>query len=360
MVACERGVKGLPQTVFVVDDNDTNLAAVAKALEQEYRVATIPSAIKMFSLLEKLTPSLILLDVEMPGMNGFEAIRRLKANPAYGDIPVIFLTGLNDHESEAQGIELGAVDFITKPFSKTVLLNRIKTQLNLDGMIRERTRQLEERTQQLFSLHNNIVFTLADLVESRDANTGGHIGRTTAYLKIVADAMLARGVYAEIMRSWDMESFVSSARLHDLGKILVPDSVLNKPEQLTEEEFRVMKLHPAEGERIIAQMISRTGPSEFLLSAKRTAAFHHEKWDGSGYPHGLCGTDIPLQGRIMAIVDVYDALTSQRPYKKAFTSAEAYRVIMESAGRHFDPKIAEVFQAVRKTVEEAKDERDFC
>lgn len=341
------------QMIFVVDDSDTNLAVAAEALEQDYRVVTLPSAMKMFSLLEKLTPDLILLDVEMPGVSGFEAIKRLKSAPSHADIPVIFLTGLNDHASEATGIELGAVDFITKPFSKTVLLNRLKTHLNLDGLIRERTRQLRERTQELFLLHNNIVFTLADLVESRDANTGGHINRTTAYLKIVADEMLAQEVYMEEIRSWNMESFVSSARLHDLGKILVPDSILNKAGSLTEAEFEVMKQHPAEGERIISQLISRTGESEFLSGARLTAAYHHERWDGSGYPYGLSGKDIPLQGRMMAVVDVYDALTSVRPYKKAFSSKEAYGMIMQDAGRHFDPKVADVFKAVQNQIEEA-------
>ncbi len=340
-----------PKLIFVVDDNDTNLAVAVEALEREYRVMTLPSAAKMFALLEKRTPSLILLDVDMPGMNGFEAIRRLKASHNYANIPVIFLTGLNDNASEARGIELGAVDFITKPFAKTVLLNRLKTHLSLDGMIRERTRQLEERTRQLFLLHNNIVSTLADLVESRDANTGGHIDRTTAYLQILTDALLLQGVYADAMRGWDVESFVASARLHDLGKILVPDAILNKPGRLTEEEFCVMRCHPAEGERIIRQMIDRTGESEFLFHGQRTAAYHHEKWDGSGYPYGLSGADIPLQGRIMAIVDVYDALTSERPYKKAFSSEDACRIIAEDAGRHFDPHIADVFAVARKSIE---------
>ncbi len=343
-----------PETIFVVDDSDTNLSAVAAALEDEYKVITLPTAAKMFAMLEKVAPALILLDVEMPGINGFEAIRRLKASSAYADIPVIFLTGLADNASEAHGIELGAVDFITKPFSKTVLINRLKHHLDLDNVIRERTQQLRQRTQQLFLLHNNIVFTLAELVESRDANTGGHIGRTTAYLKILADAMLARGLYLDELRHWNMEAYVSSARLHDLGKILVSDAVLNKPGKLTDEEFAVMKAHPAEGERIIAQMISRTGEADFLRSAQRTAASHHEKWDGSGYPYGLAGEDIPLEGRMMAIVDVYDALTSLRPYKKAFTSKEAYGIITKDAETHFDPQIVEVFVAIRKQIEAAK------
>ncbi len=342
------------KTIFVVDDNDTNLFTIAAALDRQYRVITLPSAMKLFSTLEKMTPDLILLDVEMPDINGFEAIKRLKASPLYEDIPVIFLTGLNGSDTEAHGIELGAADFITKPFSKTVLLNRLANHLALDEKIRERTQQLHERTQQLFMLHNGIVFTLADLVESRDANTGGHIERTTDYLRIVTDAMTLSGVYTGETRSWNMESFVSSARLHDLGKILISDAILNKPGPLTKEEFEIMKSHPAEGKRIISQLMFRTVESEFLLNAQLTAAYHHERWDGSGYPYGLRGSEIPLQGRIMAIVDVYDALTSDRPYKKAFTSEEAYRIIMEETGKHFDPKIAGVFTEVRSQIESAR------
>ncbi len=339
------------KTIFVVDDNDTNLFAIAGALEEQYSVITLPSAVKMFSMLEKLTPCLILLDVEMPGIDGFEAIRRLKSSPLTADIPVIFLTGLNDSLNEARGIELGAVDFIPKPFSSAVLLNRIENHLNLDKKIRERTDQLRERTHQLFLLHNGIVFTLADLVESRDANTGGHIERTSGYLKILTDAMMLKGVYIDETRSWNMESFVSSARLHDLGKVHVSDSILNKPGPLTKEEYRIMQTHPAEGKRIISQLIYRTGESEFLLNALLTAAYHHEWWNGAGYPYGLRGADIPLQGRIMAIVDVYDALTSVRPYKEAFSSEKAYRIIMGEAGRHFDPNITEVFAAVKDKIE---------
>ncbi len=331
------------KTIFIVDDSEVNLTMAARVLDDEYRVVTLPSAMKMFSFLEKMTPNLILLDVGMPGLSGFEAIKRLKSNPAHANIPVIFLTGLNDSASEAQGIELGAVDFITKPFSETVLRTRLKTHMGLDKLIKERTQQLSERTQQLFSLQNNIIFTLADLVESRDVNTGGHIDRTTVYLKILTDAMLTREVYLDKICRWNMETFISSARLHDLGKILVPDSILNKAGPLTEEEFEVIKLHPSEGEQIIVQMIERTGESDFLSCARLTTAHHHERWDGTGYPIGLKGEAIPLQGRIMAIVDVYDALTNNRPYKKALAHEQALAVIKSHAGTHFDPHVAEVF-----------------
>ena len=339
------------KTIFVVDDSDTTLTAVAKTLEKRFKVITLPSAVKMFSMLEKITPSLILLDVEMPILSGYEAIKRLKANENYLEIPVIFLTGLEDSDSEAYGIELGAVDFIAKPFSETVLMNRVRNHVNLDDIFRERTEQLRERTEQLFLLHNNIVFTLADLVESRDHNTGGHIDRTTSYLKILTEALLLNETYIDEMRTWNIEAFVSSARLHDLGKIAVPDSILNKPGKLTNEEFQIMKSHPLEGERLIDQMVSRTGDSEFLQNAKLSAAYHHERWDGRGYPYGIKGSEIPLNGRIMAIVDVYDALTSERPYKKAYTSEEALNIIEQDAGSHFDPLIAEVFCGIRNQIE---------
>ena len=332
--------------MFIVDDVATNLAVAADALEDKYRVITLPSAEIMFAILEKLTPDLILLDVDMPVTGGFEALKRLKANTAYENIPVIFLTALDNSGNETLGIELGAVDFITKPFSKTVLRSRIKMHLDIDELIRQRTKQLTERTEQLFSMHHNIVFTLADLLESRDGNTGGHIDRTSAYLKILAEEMLLRGVYADTIGSWNLESFVSSARLHDLGKIAVSDAILNKPGPLTDEETSAMELHPMEGERVISQMINRIGENEFLSGARLTAAYHHEKWDGTGYPYGLKGTEIPLEGRIMTIVDVYDALTSVRPYKEALSHTDACQIIAEGSGSQFDPKIVEVFLAV--------------
>ena len=347
----------MPKTVFIVDDSIVNLTMVKGALGHQYRVIALLSAAQMFKALERFapaTPDLILLDIEMPEMNGFEAMKRLKANELFLHIPVIFLTGLTDSANEAYGIELGAVDFITKPFSKPVLLNRIKTHLNIDDLIRERTAQLTERTEQLVFLKNGIVHTLADVVESRDRGTGGHIDRTTVYMELLISAMLERGVYADEIRDWDMDSVVSSARLHDVGKISIPDSILNKPGPLTAEEFQTMKTHSSEGEVIIEKAMERTGDAEFLRNAKLIATYHHERWDGSGYPYGLAGTDIPLHGRIMAVIDVYDALVSERPYKKAFTHEKALEIITEDAGRHFDPSIAEVFNAISGRIDEER------
>ena len=344
----------MQKTIFVVDDSATNLAVADEALEKSYLVITLSSAEKMFAALEKITPDLILLDIEMPEMDGFEALRRLKSSEVYSNIPVIFLTGLSETENEAYGIELGAVDFIAKPFSVPVLLNRIKYHLDIDQLIRDRTAQLIERTAQLMLLQNSIVFTLADVVENRDSNTGGHIDRTTVYSQILISAMLKHGLYAAEIQGWDLESVISSARLHDLGKIAIPDSILNKPDKLTPEEFSVIMTHCIAGELIIDHMISRTGATDFLYHARLFAAYHHEKWNGAGYPYGLKETDIPLHGRIMAVVDVYDALTSQRPYKKAFPCEEAVNIILKDAGTHFDPGIAEIFCETKDKLELAK------
>ncbi|MCL2018810.1 MAG: response regulator [Oscillospiraceae bacterium] len=336
----------MQKLVFVVDDNDSNLTMAASVLETEYRVLTMPSAEKMFSLLKKKRPDLILLDVEMPEMSGFEAMKLLKANEAYADIPVIFLTGLTDSVNEAHGIELGAVDFITKPFSIPVLMKRIKNHLDIDELIRERTAQLVH-------LKNGVVFILADIVESRDQNTGGHIDRTSIYTEILINAMIEHGVYADEIKDWDLESVISSARLHDVGKISISDFILNKPGKLTDEEFEIMKTHASIGGEIIDRAIARTGDAEFLYSAKLFAAYHHEKWDGRGYSLGLKGEEIPLHGRIMAVIDVYDALVSERPYKKAFSHEKAVSIIMEDAGTHFDPLIAEVFCKVNEKIRQA-------
>ena len=329
-----------PKTIFVVDDSSANLLMAEKALKQQYRVVTLSSAAKMFAALKKVTPDLILLDIEMPEMNGHEAMKQLKASETHSAIPVIFLTGLTEEADEVHGFELGAIDFVTKPFSVPVLLNRIKHHLHIDELIRERTKQL-------IQLQNGIVFTLADMAESRDANTGGHIERTTNYIDILIKAMIERQVYAAEIDTWNLESVVSSARLHDIGKVAIPDAILNKPARLNEEEFEVMKTHAQEGERTIDKIIFRTNHQTFLHNAKLFAGCHHERWDGTGYPCGLKETNIPLQGRIMAVIDVYDALISERPYKKSFTHEEAVKIIMENSGLQFDPAIADVFYEIR-------------
>jgi putative two-component system response regulator len=337
----------MPRTIFVVDDNDMNLSTAEAALEEQYRVMTLPSAAAMFELLEEITPDLILLDIEMPGMDGFEALRRLKADALYTDLPVIFLTSVADASLEAQGFEMGVVDFITKPFSTPVLKNRIKTHMDIDGLIRERTRQLEQ-------LRNGLVLILADVVESRDKATGGHIERTSEYVRILAGAMMERGAYADEMRGLHLELLASAARLHDVGKIAIPDAVLNKLGSLTLEEFEMVKTHTEAGERIIDKVLARTGDLVFLRNAKLFASCHHERWDGSGYPRGLKEREIPIQGRILAIADLYDAFLSDRPYQKVFSEEEVVGIIMDNAGKMFDPVIVDVFLEVKEQFGEVR------
>jgi putative two-component system response regulator len=335
------------KTIFIVDDVDTNLKMAVETLKNHYRIFTMFSAAKMFALLEKVTPDLILLDVEMPEMDGFEALSQLKSHETYVRIPVIFLTGLTNEETEVRGFEYGAVDFIVKPFSAPVLLNRLKLHLSIDELIRERTAQLEK--------HKNItIAVLADMVERRDRNTGGHIERTSFYLKIIIEAMMANGVYADEIKDWDVETVVAAARLHDVGKISISDIILNKPGMLTDDEFAMIQSHAIEGEKTIDRIISQTGDETFLHHAKLFAGYHHERWNGTGYSRGLKGLEIPLQGRVMAVVDVFDALISERSYKKAFTAEEAVDVIMSGAGKHFDPLITDVFFKVKDSLREVK------
>ena len=325
----------MPKNIFVVDDNAVNLAVAKEALKDLYRVRTLPSAAKMFDMINKVSPDLILLDIEMPEMDGFEALSILKSKEYTSTIPVIFLTSLTDEEVEARGFEMGVIDFINKPFSVPVLLNRIKTHLGIDEIIKERTARLQ-------NLQNALIFTLAEMVECRDKGTGGHIERTTIYTRILLEEMEASGVYLDELSKIDKESLISSARLHDLGKISIGDAVLNKPGKLTNEEFAAMQTHCEAGEKIIDNIMTRSEDVELLLNAKLIAGSHHERWDGRGYPRGLSGTEIPIQGRIAAVVDVYDALVSVRPYKKAYSCEEAISIITENSGTHFDPNIVDV------------------
>jgi len=324
------------KSVFIVDDNYTNLMAAKTALDGIYKTFTLPSAARMFKLAEKITPDLILLDVDMPDTDGFEAMAMLKSDEKLKTIPVVFLTAKNDAESEIKGFEMGALDFINKPFSPPVLIKRIETNIETDKLIKDSQQAVRD-------IHNATISVLSEMVESRDKITGGHIERTQSYLEILVNELIRSGVYANEMSDWDINLLLPSAQLHDVGKITVSDLILNKTAKLTDEEFDIIKTHCKEGERIIDHIIRKAKDDGFLNHAKKFAGYHHEKWNGSGYPRGLKEAEIPLEGRIMAIADVYDALVSERPYKKAFTHEQAVDIIKKDSGTHFDPKIVEAF-----------------
>jgi putative two-component system response regulator len=287
----------------------------------------------------------------MPGMNGYEALSILKADKQYADIPVIFLTSKATEADELYGLALGAIDYVTKPFSSALLLKRIENHLliqkqkaSLQDFNDNLLKMVKEKTQQVFGLQNAIISTVADLLESRDNSTGSHVFRTQKYLQELVEKLLEDGAYAEELLSWNMDIMLPSAQLHDVGKISISDTILNKPGRLTPEEFEIMKTHAEKGVEAIERMEKFGYFANYLKCAKAFAGTHHEKWDGSGYPRGLMRQNIPLEGRIMAIVDVYDALISTRPYKKAFSAEESARIIIEGAGNHFDPVIIGVFK----------------
>jgi len=355
------------QLIIMVDDNLTNLTLGSGILEPYYDVMTLNSGARLLKALKKKTPDLILLDIEMPDMDGFETIKKLKENEAYAQIPVIFLTARIGTASELEGLSLGARDYITKPFSPPLLLKRIELHLLVESqknvltsqkseliaqkqeleMFNENLQEMvEDKTKTVVELQGAILSTMSDLVENRDAVTGGHIERTQNYLRVLLNALWKSDLHKDLIASWDLELLLQSAQLHDIGKIAIDDSILRKPGRLTPEEFEKIKEHTKIGQRIIERIEAKTSQQDFLEQAKVLAATHHEKWDGSGYHNALKGENIPLQGRLMAIADVYDALISDRPYKKAFTHEQSVEIIKADSGTHFDPAIVELFLSV--------------
>jgi putative two-component system response regulator len=344
-------MKNERQKIFLVDDNIANLTAGKTMLKDHFDVFPMPSGAKLFDILEKVRPDLILLDVEMPEMNGYEVIKKLKEDQKNRDIPVIFLTGHNDPGGELEGLSLGAIDYVFKPFSPPLLIKRIENQLLIQAQkaaLKDYNENLQhmvqKRTWQVVELQNSILSAVTEMVECRDDITGGHIERTQRYLKLLVDKLLAEKIYWEEVSSWNLEFLIPSAQLHDVGKISVSDAILNKPGKLTPEEFDIMKRHAIAGETAIEGIMKTCSESDFLNHAKIFAGTHHEKWDGSGYPRGLKNTDIPLQGRIMAVADVYDALIAARPYKQPLSAEEAERIILEGREKHFDPALADLFK----------------
>ena len=351
--------------IFLVDDDMTNLMLGKKALSEAYSVFTLDSAKTMFEMLESVMPDMILLDVNMPDINGHAAIEKLKANAATANIPVIFLTAMGEENMELLGLSLGAIDYISKPFSPALLLKRIEVHLLVESQKRELVKfnstlshMVEEKTATVVELKNAILSTLAELVEYRDKITGGHILRTQRYIQELVIVMKAAGVYTKELSDLDESLILQSCQLHDVGKIAIKDAILNKPGKLTPEEFEEIKTHTIFGEKAILRIKEKTTDSDFLEYARIFALTHHERWDGRGYPYGLAGDNIPLLGRIMAIADVYDALVETRPYKTAFSHDRAIEIIAEGKGSHFDPAITDLFvqnnDIFRKIADEVK------
>lgn len=338
-------------TVLIVDDTPDNISVMSSLLKDLYRVKVATNgetALKIAS--SHNAPDIILLDIMMPGMDGYEVCRQLKSSVLTKKIPVIFITSLLETEDETKGFDIGAVDYITKPVSAPVVLARVKTHLALYDQNRALEEKVRERTQDLVHGRDVTIHSLAVLAETRDNETGSHIMRTKNYVRLLAERLMAHPKFRDSLDSESVELLFKSTPLHDIGKVGVPDRILLKPGKLTVEEFEEMKMHTVYGRNAILKAEEALGDNpetSFLRVAREITIAHHEKWDGSGYPYGLKGPDIPISGRLMAIADVYDALVSKRVYKNSMSHEEAVQIITEGDGRtmpnHFDPTVLDAF-----------------
>ncbi len=321
------------QCVLVVDDSPDNIELLSEVLRDDYRVRVATSGEKALKIVySDEPPDLILLDIMMPGISGLEICRRLKANPDRRRIPIIFVTAMSSTEDEQRGLDTGAVDYITKPISPPIVKARVRTHLALYDQSRELERMVRQRTLELLTTRQQIIRRLGRAAEFKDNETGNHVLRMSHYARLIA---LAHGLGEE-----SANIIFNTAPMHDIGKIGIPDAILLKPGKLDAAEWQIMHQHPIMGAEIIGKH-----DNELLETARIIALTHHEKWDGSGYPQQLAGEAIPLEGRIVAIADVFDALVSVRPYKAAVSLEAALQYFDEQTGRHFDPTLIAAFKS---------------
>ena len=341
----------MKKTVLVIDDDKSNLIMAQRLLSDEYRVAAVNSGEKGFEYLEKNDPSLILLDIQMPQMNGFEVMEKLRAHEKWCKIPVIFLTADRSSETEEKCFDMGAVDYIGKPFVPQIMRKRVMRTIELEEYRKSLERMVMTQLAQITRMQHDIIVSMANVIESRDGTTGEHVKRTSKYTMLLAEKMIERGLYAEELTVQLLESMRNGSPLHDIGKITIPDSVLTKPGKLTVEEYDIIKTHAKAGADMIRDNMSQMVSEDFLKVACDMAQYHHEKWNGKGYPEGLKGEEIPLTARILAVTDVYDALVSERQYKKGMTIDEAFAIMEKDRGENFEPEILDVFFGLRDELE---------
>jgi len=345
------------QTVLVVDDMPENLQLMNALLKEQYRTRIANSGERALkAAVQDPRPDLILLDIMMPEMDGYEVCRRLKADEATRDIPVIFLTAMAEAEDEQMGFDVGCVDYITKPISPPIVLARVRTHLTLSAaasFLKDQAHYLEQevrrRTHEVQVVQDVTIMAMASLAETRDNETGNHIRRTQNYVLALANRLLEHPRFTRYFAASSAEMLYKSAPLHDIGKVGIPDHILLKRAKLTPEEFETMKTHTTLGRDAIAAAEKLIGIEDtFLRLAREIAYSHQEKWDGSGYPEALAGDAIPVSARLMALADVYDALISARVYKPAWTHEQAVELIREGRGRHFDPDVVDAFLEIHE------------
>lgn len=336
-------------SVLIVDDTEANVDILVETLADTYDLMVAMDGETALEITRESLPDLILLDIMMPGMSGYDVCEQLKAEPATANIPIIFITAMSAAEDEEKGLKLGAVDYITKPFNPALVSIRVRNHLDLK-MHRDNLEQLvNERTAELQLTQDAMIESLGILADCRDPETGGHIRRTQSYVRVLAEHLQDHPRFCDFLDDETIDLLEKSAPLHDIGKIGIADSILLKPGRLTDDEFEEMKRHAELGYESLQRCQENLGKTLFLELASIIAYTHQEKWDGSGYPRGLIGDEIPIPGRLMALADVYDALISKRVYKEPFTHDKAVSIISEGAGQHFDPDIVGVFETIHET-----------
>lgn len=343
--------------ILVVDDTPDNLIMMSSLLKNDYKVKIANSGEKALRIAtSESPPDLILLDIMMPDMDGYEVCTRLKHEPKTMNIPVIFLTAKSEMEDEKKGLELGAVDYITKPISPPIVLARVKNHLALktmDEFLRNKNDFLElevaRRTKEVIAIQDVTILAMASLAETRDSDTGNHIRRTQFYVKALAEKLRDHPRFSWFLTDSNISMLFKSAPLHDIGKVGIPDRILLKPGRFEPGEFEIMKTHTTLGRDAIVHAENALGIKvDFLIFAKSIALSHQEKWNGSGYPEGLSGDDIPIAARLMAVADVYDALISRRVYKDGMSHEKAVQIMIEGKGSHFDPDMLDAFLEIQE------------
>ena len=341
--------------ILIVDDTKFNVKILEDTLKNDYQLSVAMDGKEALKFMEEVIPDIILLDIMMPEMDGFEVFSRMKEDYRLKDIPVIFLSAVTDINSKSKAFEMGAVDYITKPFEVQEVKARMKTHLSLQLAQRELAMQneilnlkVEERTREIALTQEATLETIANLAEYRDPETGGHINRTKGYIKVLAERLKEHPKYKDIINDTLISSYFKACPLHDIGKIGIRDEVLLKPGKLTPSEYKEMKQHTIIGYETLKMAANQLGQNSFLTYAMEFALHHHERWDGTGYPDGLKGEEIPISCRLMTIADVYDALISKRVYKPAFSHNKSVSIILEGNGTHFDPELIEIFKEVNE------------
>ncbi len=333
----------MKKSILIVDDDKSNLIMAQKLLDEQYRVAAVNSGMLALEYLERNRPDLILLDIQMPQMNGFEVMKKIQKSQEWKKIPVIFLTADRDPETEENCFLLGAMDYIGKPFVPTIMLMRIKHTLELESNGRSLEKMVQQQLQQITQIQQDIIFMMANLIESRDGTTGDHVKRTSIFAHMLARKMKNQGIYADVITEEYVEYMRKAAPLHDIGKIMVSDVILQKPGALTDQEYERMKMHAAEGGRLIRENMKNMVDQEFVRISGNMANYHHEKWAGGGYPENRRGEEIPLEARILAVADVFDALAFKRQYKEKMPLDQVFEIMRRERGKSFEPVILDAF-----------------